>query len=243
MDGVMHPVICPFAHRLRLHLAHWVLLCGFASTIVPLAADADAHEHHVLAAQLGAGEVKISMPHADLVDAAGQAFTFSAEAFGDRVVVIDFVYTTCTTICPALTGVMVNAQQRLGSHLGEDLVLVSVSVDPARDTPETLSTHATRVRASAHWHWLTGRQAQVDRVLRGFGIASGAPDEHPPVLFVGRPADGRWLRWVGIPSPKAVIEATQRMIAAEASDQSTATAIHPTGKPAPLGQVQKEPAP
>lgn len=192
------------------------LLCALPAAAV----DPDPHAAHRAQMQrpAGAGEARIRVPRADLVDAQGDPFAFSAAAFGDRVVVIDFVYTTCTTICPALTAVMASAQGKLAEHLGEDVVLVSVSVDPGRDTPEALRAYAARVRAGEHWIWLTGSAAQVDRVLRGFGIAPGAPEEHPPVLLVGRPAEGRWLRWVGIPSPKAVIEAAQGMIASASAD-------------------------
>lgn len=238
-DARRHAGVSPVAAAHALVIA--MLLAAMLLATPASAAEPDPHAAHRAQMQQpsgGAGEARIRVPHADLVDAHGAPFAFSAAAFGDRVVVIDFVYTTCTTICPALTATMATAQARLAPHLGSEVMLVSVTVDPARDTPEALRAYAARVRAGEHWLWLTGNAAQVDRVLRGFGIAPGAPEEHPPVLLVGRPAQGRWLRWVGIPSPKAVIEATQGMIAsapsaadaARAGTTPAATAASPAGR-------------
>lgn len=170
-----------------------------------------AHGRHMHAGS-GASATTVRFPMADLVDSNGHPFRFDPAAFGASVVLIDFVYTTCTTICPVLTATMAAAQRRLAEHLGDQVVLVSVSVDPTTDTPEKLSAYAQRFHAGEHWRWLTGRKGQVDRVLRAFGLTTGAPEEHPPVMLVGRPTENRWLRWVGIPATDSVVGETLAMI-------------------------------
>lgn len=178
---------------------------------------AGAHEGHAdsrpgSAVETGATVTHVRLPEVELLGADGQPFALSAAGFGDRVVLIDFVYTTCTTICPALSAVMAAAHAGLSAHLGRDLVLVSISVDPARDTPDVLRAYAANFEAGPHWVWLTGNQGPVGRVLRAFGLSTGSPDAHPPLLLVGHPAQGRWLRWVGIPAPQVVIDQVEAMI-------------------------------
>lgn len=180
-------------------------------------AHAVAHEEHAAsnhasAARTGATATQVRLPEVELITADGEPFVLSAAGFGDRVVLVDFVYTTCTTICPALSAVMAAAHEALSAHLGRDLVLVSVSVDPARDTPDVLRAYAANFGAGPQWVWLTGNQGPVGKVLRAFGLSTGSPDEHPPLLLVGHPAGGRWLRWLGIPAPQAVIDQVETMI-------------------------------
>lgn len=196
-------------------LAALGILAATAFAASPLLAEPNdphaAHRQHMHAGS-GASATTVRIPSADLVDSNGHPFRFDLAAFGDSVVVIDFVYTTCTTICPALTATMASAQRRLAGPLGEQVMLVSVSVDPTNDTPEELSAYAKRVQAGGNWRWLTGKKGQVDRVLRAFGLTTGAPEDHPPVILVGRPAENRWLRWVGIPATDSVVRETLAMI-------------------------------
>ena len=178
-----------------------------------------AHRQHMHAGS-GASATTVRFPMADLIDSNGHPFRFDQAAFDASVVLIDFVYTTCTTICPVLTATMAAAQHRLARHLGDQVVLVSVSVDPTNDTPEKLSAYAQRFHAGEHWRWLTGKKGQVDRVLRAFGLTTGAPEEHPPVMLVGRPTKNRWLRWVGIPATESVVGETLAMIEQPAASSS-----------------------
>jgi cytochrome oxidase Cu insertion factor (SCO1/SenC/PrrC family) len=89
-----------------------------------------------------------------------------------KVVVADFIYTTCTDICPALTAQMASLRTLLADEglLGDDVVLLSISVDPARDTPEVLRAYSAPFAADpANWHFLTGDEAAIRQVVvKGF---------------------------------------------------------------------------
>ncbi len=85
-----------------------------------------------------------------------------------KVVVTDFIYTTCTDICPAITAQMAALRTRLAEEglLGDDVMLVSISVDPARDTPEVLRAYSEPFGAdAATWRFLTGDEASIRRVV------------------------------------------------------------------------------
>lgn len=178
------------------------------------AADADPHAAHraaLAAAPAGASATAVTLPGTRLRQRDGRELRLDPQAFGDRVVVIDFVFTHCTTICPALTAIMSAVQTRLQRDGGADWQLLSLSVDPARDTPARMDDYARKVGAGERWWWLTGERSEVERSLRAFGVPAGAPEDHAPMVLVGHPASGRWLRWVGMPDPLQVAAAVRQL--------------------------------
>lgn len=207
---------------LRFSKRHRILplamMMAAATSFQVLAEDIDPHagHRHHMQQSTGASATQVQIPNVNLLDAKGQPFRFERSTFGDRVVVIDFVYTTCTTICPVLTATMAAVQRRLAEDLGDKVTLVSVSVDPVHDTPARLNEYANTFKAGEDWHWLTGPKSQVNSVLRAFGLTTGAPADHPPVILVGVPAQNRWLRWVGIPATEAVVQEAKAMMNTQA---------------------------
>ena len=121
-------------------------------------------------------------PQFDLVDQTGRPFSSSHMA--GKVVVANFVFTTCTDICPLLTATMaqVRDQLRQAKLLGEKAVIVSFSVDPEHDTPEALTTYGERFGAvPTEWRFLTGqRQAIDDLLIGGFKVGRPPPAARTP---------------------------------------------------------------
>lgn len=141
-----------------------------------------------------------------LVDQHGARVSFKKDVVGDDVVVMDFVFTTCTTICPILTAKFARVQAELGERLGRGVKLVSVTLDPVRDTPERLQAFGAKHRAGPHWSFLTGAKDDVDDVLKGLGAYVADFGAHPPMVLVGDGRSGRWLRVNGFPDPKRIVE-------------------------------------
>lgn len=91
-----------------------------------------------------------------------------------KVWIADFIYTSCTDICPLLSAEMAKLQKRWRSQ--RDLRLVSFSVDPARDTPQVLTRYAQHFKADAgRWLFLTGDKEQMSRLVQGGFHLSAAP--------------------------------------------------------------------
>lgn len=178
---------------------------------LPMAAEAqtqsvDPHAAH-RSPTYSAHETKITLPDVILHDSEGREQTLSG-LMHNRVVILNFVFTSCTTICPAFSAIMHSTEQRLSDRLGKEVALVSISVDPVNDTPERLRTYAGKIGAGPHWYWLTGRPADIEQVLRAFGVPTGGrPESHPPTILVGNTSTGRWLRWVGMVTPETLIDA------------------------------------
>ena len=96
-----------------------------------------------------------------------------------KLVVINFIYTSCAlpNFCLRIANNFAALQRRFKPQLGRDLVLLTVTFDPVRDTPEVLAKYAGQWKAdTSTWHFLTGPESEVQRVCRMFGVHA-FPDE------------------------------------------------------------------
>jgi protein SCO1/2 len=112
------------------------------------------------------------VPDTQLVDEAGRPVRLSS--FQGGVTVYNFIFTSCTGTCPIMT----NNMRRLTAKVDDDAPVrfVSISVDPARDTPAALAAYAKRVRNDPRWTFLTGdRDAIVKLSVQGFKLTAGDP--------------------------------------------------------------------
>lgn len=197
-------------------------LAGSILASVCLAADphdhdaSDPHAHHkaMLSKPTTGQSVDVDLVDMELLNQDGASVQFPSEVIGDKIVIMDFVYTTCTTICPVLTAVFTQLQDRLGERLGRDVLLVSVSVDPTTDTPRRLKAYAKRIKARDGWTWLTGRKRAVDHVLEGLGAYTPDFTQHPSMILVGDGRSGQWARFYGFPSPDQILAQVDGLLAA-----------------------------
>jgi protein SCO1/2 len=109
-----------------------------------------------------------------------------------KVLLVSFIFTTCSGSCPATTSRMVSVQQELArrGHLKDGRVhLLSITLDPARDTPEKLRDYAKLYDAdTAHWTFLTGPADAVNKTVAGWGMwakpAANGQLDHPSRIFL-----------------------------------------------------------
>jgi protein SCO1 len=108
-----------------------------------------------------------TIPAFEFVDQNG--VPFSAGTLAGKPWVADFVFTRCPTVCPRMTEQLAALQSRLGQNVH----LVSFSVDPTFDTPARLRAFAAAHGAnSPRWHFLTGESTSVQKaVTEGFKIS------------------------------------------------------------------------
>jgi len=117
------------------------------------------------------------VPDFTLVDQARRRVSLSSLA--GKVVAVNFVYTRCALpqFCLRMSNTFAAVQKRFAADIGRDLVLLTVSFDPERDTPEVLAAYAAQWQANpAGWHFLTGGAADIRRVCALFG-QDAFPDE------------------------------------------------------------------
>jgi protein SCO1/2 len=185
----------------------------------PAQAGEDPHAHHkamMAKPPEPAKAVEVVLRDLELVDQDGRPVRFVSDVIGDRIVVIDFIYTTCTTVCPVLSAVFSQIQSKLAERLGKEVVLVSVSVDPVRDTPARLKGYAETHKAGAGWTWLTGDKRVVDEVLKGLQAYTPNFEDHPPMVLVGDGRSGGWTRFFGFPGPDQIVARVDELAAVRA---------------------------
>jgi protein SCO1/2 len=192
----------------------------FAGLVLALSAPAvSAHQNHAHPAQHAdaartAGKVHIKVPDTVLTDQNGKSLRFRTEAMADRLVVINFVYTTCSTVCPVQSALFADVQKRLGERAGREVALISVTVDPLRDTPARLKEFAAGYGAGPGWSLYTGSSQAVDEVLKAFDAYTANFTEHPPAVLVGDPRSGEWVRFFGFPSTEQILGRMKELQAA-----------------------------
>lgn len=131
-------------------------------------------------------------PPVELTDSAG--LPFSLAALQGKVILVSFLYTTCPGTCPATAAKLDRVRRGLRDRglWGRSVEFVSITLDPARDSPEALTRYARIYRAEpSTWHFLTGEPARVARVIASWDMwvkptPSGAID-HPSRLFLVDP--------------------------------------------------------
>jgi protein SCO1/2 len=117
---------------------------------------------------------------------------------GDPVIV-DFIFGTCTTICPVLSAGYANLQLKLPPD-GPKVHLVSISIDPENDTPKVMRDYLKRYRARPGWDFLTGRREDIDKVMRAFNAYIPNKMFHYPLTNIRDPKTGKWIRINGMMS-------------------------------------------
>jgi protein SCO1/2 len=146
------------------------------------------------------------IPDVNVYDQDGRRLKFYTDLVKGRVVAINFIFTTCTTVCPPMTATFRRVQQELMSGAGRDVRLISVSVDPLVDTPERLRDFASKFKAEPGWTFVTGDKIEMDSLLRALGAAVKDKNDHTPVVLVGNDAAGYWTRAYGLSAPSALVK-------------------------------------
>lgn len=95
---------------------------------------------------------------------------FESTKLRGKVVVLNFIFTTCTDVCPLFTANLAQLQRTLKNDAG-NVFFVSITTDPEVDSPKVLRSYAQRYGADfQNWAFLTGSEAQLKQVWNGFGV-------------------------------------------------------------------------
>lgn len=162
---------------------------------------AAAHEHHAdrQPASAASAAPKNSpwgasyFPNVPLVTQDGKTVRFYDDLMKDKKVLINFVYALCDQACPLDTAKMAQVQKLLGSRIGRDIFIYSITLDPENDTPQVLKAYAEQFGAGPGWLFLTGKREDIDKVRSKLGERA-AKEQHANTVRAGDVAAGRWMR-------------------------------------------------
>lgn len=180
---------------------------------------------------LGAAAVVPAAARAGALPVIGQAAGFALVretgaplALSDlagKVVLVDFIYTGCPDICPLLTQKLAEVQDALGPAFGKDVVFVSITMDPAVDTPEVLRDYAESLGCNpAGWAFLTGSADEIRKAAFAYGVyfsktPSGFIDHNAMTSLVDRSGRLR-VQYMGTAFDPAELERDLRSLIGEA---------------------------
>jgi protein SCO1/2 len=196
-------------HSMKMHLLASMAAAAFLITPISsevLAAEpAHDHSHHSAAISdaltVSSKSQPVTLPDVNVVRDDGQRMRLVTAIDDGRPVVLDFIYTSCTAICPVTSQVFMEFRDLLGPTQRDTVNMVSISIDPEQDTPRQLSKYAKRFGSAGTWAHYTGSTKDSEAIQRAFGVWRGDKMNHQPVTFI-RPALGQaWLRIDGFLSP------------------------------------------
>ena len=178
---------------------------------VAQAQEADPHAgHKMMMSKKGLDRSMATYGIQDLpvTDMSGARSTLSEQVSDERIVVLNFIFTTCTTICPVQTATMAQAQRQLGELAG-DVTMISVSIDPDHDTPAELREYSALFKAGPQWQFLTGSASESVNIQKAFDAYHGAKMNHRPLTFIKAPGAEQWLRLEGMASAQDIVNEIQ----------------------------------
>jgi protein SCO1/2 len=147
----------------------------------------------------------------------GQKLRFYTDLLRGRRALINFVFVGCTDICDSVTANLVAVQDLLGSRIGSEITMISISLLPDFDTPEVLKLYAGRFGVRPGWHFLTGALDEVEVLRRRLGFADSDPVldadifQHAASLRIGDEPLQRWTMAPALLSPESLVETINRV--------------------------------
>ena len=136
----------------------------------------------------------VSIPDVSLVDQEGRKVRFYTDLVQGKVVAVNFIFTTCSTICTPQGARFAELRKLLGDRAGKDIHLISVSIDPQADTPAKLKAWSEKLGAGPGWTLLTGEKDEVVRLLKALDAFDVDIKRHTPSLLLGNEREKRWTR-------------------------------------------------
>lgn len=131
---------------------------------------------------------------------------FYDDVIKGRKVLINFMYTDCSSTCPRTTANLVRLQKELGDRAGRDVFFVSITLTPEHDSPDVLKKYALAQGCHDGWLFLTGAMADINRVRRRLGVYDN-PDisQHVGILTYGNEPEGKWGATYALASPDTIL--------------------------------------
>jgi protein SCO1/2 len=151
------------------------------------------------------------VPDVVLVDADDRPVRLRELLAGNDSVMMNFVFTTCSTICPVMTKVFSEVPARLGGE-AKHLRMVSISIDPENDTPLQLKAYAKSFQAGERWKFLTGRIQDVKAVQLAFDSYRGDKMSHQPLTLMRQAPGKPWVRIDGFLSPDQLVREYRKLL-------------------------------
>jgi protein SCO1/2 len=178
----------------------------------PAASAEHQHDHSaMMATESKRSEVNYKLPKLALLRQDGKEVNFPAELDDGRPVVLQFMYTSCTTICPVTTQMFAQFQEKLGTERNK-LHMLSISIDPEYDTPARLAAFAKKLDAGSQWQFYSGTLDASVGFQKAFDVFRGDKMNHIPVTFLRASPNKPWVRLDGLRGPDEILKEYKSLV-------------------------------
>lgn len=186
---------------------------GSALSLLTRPAGAQGHVHAPGAQQLRRSHHHYTLPAVSVVRHDGSRLAVQQVVDDGRPVLLNFIYTTCTTICPVSSQVFLQVRELLGSQR-DDANMVSFSIDPEQDTPRRLLAYARRFGSAGIWPHFTGQMEDCLAVQRAFNAWRGDKMNHTALTLMRARPGQPWLRLDGFAAPEQILAEYRHLLKA-----------------------------
>ena len=142
----------------------------------------------------------------------GKRHPFYSELLSGRTVLINFFFSHCKGVCPAVNERLRAAQAALGPRMGKDIMFLSITLDPSNDTRARLAVYSKENGAGPGWQFLTGAAEDLTEITRRLGETNPDYEMHSGTLLIGNAGERRWQKLKPNLSGEAIAERV-RMLA------------------------------
>jgi protein SCO1 len=153
------------------------------------------------------------LPNVALKTHTGETVRFYDDLVRGKIVIINMMYADCEGLCPPMTNNLVRVQQLLGSRVGKDIFMYSITLRPEQDTPENLADYAEMHGVEPGWLFLTGTIPDVERLRYALGFFDPDPKvdkqaaRHVGMVRIGNDVFDRWSMAPALAVPEQIVSA------------------------------------
>jgi protein SCO1/2 len=153
----------------------------------------------------------------EFIDHEGKPRRFYEDIVRNKVVVVNMMYTACTSVCPSNTASLLKVQEALGDRVGRDIHMVSLSLLPELDSPTALRTYMKRYGIGPGWTFLTGTRSHMDVVRRKLGFYDTDPAadadvfRHTGMLSIGNDKIDRWCMMPALSATHQIVRSIREI--------------------------------
>jgi protein SCO1 len=148
----------------------------------------------------------------------GRKLRFYDDVMKGKILLINFFYTDCDAICPLMTENLVQLQELLGSRVGDEIRMVSITLQPEHDTPEVMAAYAKTYGVGPGWMFLTGQKDDIELLRHRLGffdidpVVDADPEQHIGTVRIANEPMHRWMMSPALVSPAALVRAVNRVV-------------------------------
>jgi len=153
-----------------------------------------------------------SFPNVVLTTHEGKKVKFYDDLIKNKIVVFNFMYANCEGVCPGITMNMGRVKKLLGSRVGRDIFMYSITLKPEHDTPKVLADYARMHHAGPGWTFLTGKPLDIELLRQRQGFTNPDPvldadkSQHIGMVRFGNEPMQWWAGCPGLAKPEFIVK-------------------------------------